>query len=106
MDNILKALYYTLYSPTPHPEEEREINAAYQELLHRLKKPERKLVLQIIDAKDAIIDARSLDSFICGFRLAWKLFTELDHYENERPISSCVEDDMGARNICRDDIQK
>ena len=99
MNTILKTLYHSFYSPLPLPEEDQEINTAHRELFRRLDKPERKLVLQIIDAKDAVIDARSMDSFICGFRLAWKLFTELDHYENERPISSCAEDDMGARFV-------
>ena len=29
----------------------------------------------------------SIDSFIAGFELAWKLSIELNHYENERSVS-------------------
>ena len=50
-----------------------------------LEKPERRLVLQIIDAKDQIAENRSIDSFIAGFRLAWRLNNELNMYEKTRP---------------------
>jgi hypothetical protein len=29
-----------------------------------------------------ITDEVSLDSFICGFQLAWRLTNELNHYQN------------------------
>ena len=51
-----------------------------------LDKPERRLVLQIIDAKDQIAEDRSIDSFIAGFRLAWRLSNELNMYEKTRPM--------------------
>ena len=89
MNTILKTLYHSFYTPLPLPEEEEEINTAHQELFRRLDKPERKLVLQIIDAKDAVIDARSMDSFICGFRLAWQLAMELNTSpQNKRPTQT------------------
>lgn len=46
---------------------------------------DQKLVLHIIDAKDHITEERSIDSFICGFELAWKLSTELNAYDRSRP---------------------
>ena len=46
-----------------------------------LGKPERRLVLQIIDAKDRIAEDTSIDSFIAGFELAWKLSMELNYYD-------------------------
>lgn len=55
--------------------------------IQRLNKPERKLILRIIDAKDHIAEERSIDSFICGFELAWKLSSELNSYNETRPGS-------------------
>ena len=43
----------------------------HKALIAALEKPERKLVLQIIDAKDRIAEDISIDSFISGFELAW-----------------------------------
>ena len=48
-----------------------------RQLIEVLDKPERRLVLQIIDDKDQIAENRSIDSFIAGFRLAWQLGNEL-----------------------------
>ena len=44
-------------------------------------------MLQIIDAKGHIAEDTSIDSFIVGFELAWKLSIELNHYENECSVS-------------------
>jgi len=51
-----------------------------------LEKPERKLVLRIIDNKDLIADARARESFTCGFWLAWRLFSQLHTYESDRSL--------------------
>lgn len=65
MENeLLKGLYDCFYAP-----------------------PERKLVLRIIDAQDSITEQTSLDSFIAGFELAWRLSIELQNDENERSFS-------------------
>ena len=45
-------------------------------------------MLQIIDCKDQIAEDLSIDSFIAGFRLAWKLSQELNIYEQEHPVST------------------
>lgn len=54
-------------------------------------------MLQIIDAKDRIAEETSIDSFIAGFELAWKLSVELNHYENERSVSCQTAMGSGAR---------
>ena len=54
----------------------------HKALIEVLAKPERKLVLRIIDAQDYIKMETSLDSFIAGFELAWRLFNEL-HYDEK-----------------------
>lgn len=45
-----------------------------------------------IDAQNLMIEQRSVDSFICGFRLAWEMANELKRYLEERPEP---EDDIG-----------
>lgn len=72
-------------------------NECHQALSKVLGKLERRLVLQIIDAKDRIAEETSIDSFIAGFELAWKLSVELNHYENERSVSCQTAMGSGAR---------
>ena len=79
MNNALKKFYYRFYTPLPMAESEQEI-----ELIERLEKPERKLVLRIMDAQNLIAEERSMHSFLCGFQLAWELAYELNHFETDR----------------------
>lgn len=81
MNELLKALYDNFYEPLPETELKREIEDCHQQLIEALDKPERRLVLQIIDDKDQIAENRAIDSFIAGFKLAWKLNEELQGYE-------------------------
>ena len=91
MENkLLKDLYDCFYTPPSLLSERQEVEKCHQALIKALEKPERRLVLRIIDAKDHIIADTSIDSFISGFRLAWRLFTELNNYENERLASPRV----------------
>ena len=61
MENeLLKGLYDCFYAP-----------------------PERKLVLRIIDAQDSITEQTSLDSFIAGFELAWRISMKLHNDESD-----------------------
>lgn len=86
MNEQLKALYDCFYEPLPAVRLKQEIEDCHQKLIEVLSKPERRLVLQIIDAKDQIAEDRSIDSFITGFRLAWQLSNELNTYEKTRPL--------------------
>ena len=81
MNELLKTLYDNFYEPLPEPELKKEIEDCHQQLIKALDKPERRLVLQIIDDKDQIAENRSIDSFIAGFCLAWRLSNELNSYE-------------------------
>ena len=81
MNELLKALYDNFYEPLTETDLKKEIEECHQQLIAALDKPERRLVLQIIDAKDQIAEDRSIDSFIAGFRLAWRLSNELYVYE-------------------------
>ena len=73
MNNTLKLLYDRFYTPLPMEEAEQEIEACHQQLIKRLEKSERKLVLRVMDAQNLMIEQRSVDSFICGFCLAWEM---------------------------------
>lgn len=89
MNETLKLLYDRFYTPLPMVESEQEVETCHRQLIERLDKPERKLVLRIIDAQNLMIEQRSVDSFIYGFRLALEMANELNHYEeNRHPLSA------------------
>ena len=92
MNETLKLLYDRFCISLPMVESEQEVENCHRQLIERLDKPERKLVLRIIDAQNLIIEQRSVDSFICGFRLVLEMTNELNHYMEERPEP---EDDPG-----------
>lgn len=97
MNKLLKDLYDCFCTPPELAATKREIEECHRALIEALGKPERRLVLKIIDAKDHISEDTSLDSFIAGFELAWKLAVELNHYENERSVSCRTAMGLGAR---------
>ena len=88
MNEMLKALYDSFYEKLPSTQLKAEIEQCHQELIEKLEKPERKLVLQIIDCKNQITEDLSIDSFIAGFRLAMKLNQELNMYGKGHPLST------------------
>ena len=94
---LLKDLYDCFYIPPELQAQKQEIEECHQALSEVLGKPERRLVLQIIDAKDRIAEDTSIDSFIAGFELAWKLSIELNHYDDERPARCQAAEKPGAR---------
>ena len=94
---LLKDLYDCFYTPPELPAQKQEIEECHQALSEVLGKPERRLVLQIIDAKDRIAEDTSIDSFIAGFELAWKLSMELNHCEDERSVSCRTAMELRAR---------
>lgn len=63
------------------------VEECHQAFIKVLGKLERRLALQIIDAKDRIVEDTSIDSFISGFELAWRLPVELNQYEKECSVS-------------------
>ena len=81
MENVLKTLYWNLYTPCTNEEAEQELDDCHKQLIDVLGKPERKLVLRIIDGKDRLADEIGLDSFIFGFKMATELAHELKKYD-------------------------
>ena len=100
---LLKWLYNFFYAPPELSEQENEVEACHKALIAALEKPERKLVLRIIDAQNYITEQTSLDSFITGFELAWRLSIELQNDENERSFS-CRTRRTGAHCVWEDEI--
>ncbi len=84
MQNPLDELYDQYNRFVPDAEIQKEIEACHQQLIRSLEKPERKLILQIIDRKDMISGLRAKESFVCGFWLAWGLLSQLYHYQSDR----------------------
>lgn len=99
---LLRMLYECFYIRPEFDEQENEVRQCHKELIAALEKPERKLVLRIIDAQDYIKTEISLDSFIAGFELAWKLSNEIHHDENGRSASYKARR-LGVRFICEEE---
>lgn len=99
MNKLLKDLYDCFYTPPGLPTQKQEIEECHQALIEVLDKPERRLVLKIIDTKDRIVEDTSIDSFISGFELAWQLSMELNQYEQERSVSRCTAKRSGALSV-------
>ena len=56
MDELLKTLYWKFYTPYENEQVEQELDDCHKQLIDVLGKPERKLVLKIIDGKDRLAD--------------------------------------------------
>lgn len=106
MNKLLKDLYDCFYISPELPAQKQEIEECHQTLIEVLDKPERRLVLQIIDAKDRIVEDMSIDSFISGFALAWRLSAELNQYEKERSVSRCTVKRSGALSMSGKEDEK
>lgn len=86
MNELLRALYDSFYEMPAATSLKSEIEACHEKLIERLEKPERRLILQIMDCKDQIAEDMSVDSFISGFCLALQLANEVNIYEEMRPL--------------------
>ena len=105
-NKLLKDLYDSFYIPPEFSEQKQEIKECHQTLIESMDKQERRLMLQIIDAKDYMIENISIDSFFSGFELAWKLSAELNNYENECPVSCRKARESGARFLFKKEEEK
>lgn len=85
MNELLKSLWDSYYEPPHETEKKQAIEDYHMKLVETLNAEDRKLVLHIIDLKDQIAEDLSIDSFISGFQLAWKLANELNIREKQRP---------------------
>lgn len=95
MQHILDELYDQYNHPAVQPVTQREIDDSHKTLIETLGKPERKLVLRIIDNKDLIAGAHARESFRCGFWLAWRMFSQLHTYDSGRSLEEIL--NVGGR---------
>lgn len=102
---LIKELYDCFYTPPELSAPRQEIAKCHKTLIEVLEKPERRLVLQIIDAKDRIAEDTSIDSFISGFELAWQPSMELNNYKSEC-LASCQTGRLGTRFISQKEHHK
>ena len=77
-----------------HPELDTQIERAREELRRDTDAVERKKLLRLLDAQNALLAKSTLMSFTAGFKLAWGIATELEadglysfEKEDEEPIS-------------------
>ena len=88
MYDTLRELHCKFWKELPKPEIERQYDEAFRELMRRLEKLERKLVLRLLDTRGLLAENAAFDSFACGFRLALELTTESQLYQKERSEES------------------
>ena len=85
MDSILTEMYFQFHSPRRNAELEQKVEVNHTQLIETLGKPERRLVLEIIDTKDQMAETASIESFAAGFELACRLCNELVCIQNSDP---------------------
>ena len=83
-DKILKELYDCFYTEPDMSVQKQVVEENHKALVEVLEKPQRRQVLNIIDAKDRMCEVMSIDSFIAGFELAWQISVELSQQETRR----------------------
>ena len=103
MNELLKTLYWNLYIPYENQETEQELDDCHMQLIEVLGKPERKLVLRIIDGKDRLADEIGLDSFIFGFKLATQLAHELKKYDGHLRSEQNADEDVRRSIMSEED---
>ena len=73
-------------------ERKRDVEGAYDALHDTLSTEQKKLLLRLLDAEEALRDAEVLDAFVSGFKLADGIHRELG-----APYSYEAEDEARAR---------
>lgn len=84
MYDYLHKLQNTFFEAPALPELQQEIDDLYGDLKLQLSKNDRKKLLKLTDAYNALLDEISLASFITGFRLSHGIMAEL----NTEPLYS------------------
>lgn len=85
MPNRLDDIYHGFFTPLELQDLKSSVEKNHKVLIDHLSKEDRKIVLRIIDALEMICNYQSKASFIEGFKLGFKLTTELQTY-NSRSI--------------------
>lgn len=98
MYDYLHKLQHTFFTEPVLPELQQEIDDLYGELKLRLSQDERKKLLKLTDAYNALQDEISLASFVAGFRLSHGIMAELN---TEPPYSFARAEEEAAIKAAR-----
>ena len=78
MYDYMRALYYRFSQPMiSSVRMERQINILHKQLSNQLEKPQRKLLLQLLDLQDTLREQVCVHSFADGVRVAAGISREL-----------------------------
>ena len=78
MRDYMKALHLRFENPSRQTLElERQVDALHKQLASRLARPERRMLLRLVDLENELRGQSDLDSFMSGFRLADGIQQEL-----------------------------
>ena len=95
MRDYMKALYHRFENPSDRTEKlERATKKAHKKLAGKLEKPEKKMLLHLVDLEAALRDQSCLDSFISGYRVAHGIHQEL--LADQPPYNFEDEDERNA----------
>ena len=78
MYHYMAALYKRFFQVPDFTELEEEIEQPRQEVRDYLGQPERRKLMQLVDAQNLLREKLSLASFIAGFKLAQEIAKELE----------------------------
>ena len=78
MYHYMAALYKWFFQVPDFTELEEEIEQTRQEVRDYLGQPERRKLMQLVDAQNLLREKISLASFIAGFKLAQEIAQELE----------------------------
>lgn len=78
MYDYLHKLQHTFFQEPAFPELQQEIDELYGELKLRLGQDDRKKLLKLTDAYNALQDEIALANFVAGFRISHGIMDELN----------------------------
>ena len=97
MRDYMKALHLRFENPSRQTLElERQVDALHKQLASRLAKPERRMLLRLVDLENELREQKIINAFISGFRLATGIQRELSE---QPPYSFDAESEKHAREI-------
>ena len=101
MYHYMAALHQRFFQAPDFTQLEEEIEQARQEVRDCLGQPERRKLMQLVDAQNLLREKTSLASFIAGFKLAWGIAKELEadglysfDYEEEQRAFKAAEQEV------------
>ena len=78
MNDYMSALHQRFFQKPDFTELKEEIELARREVRDCLGQPERRKLMQLVDAQNLLREKISLASFIAGFKLAQEIAKELE----------------------------